>query len=151
MSTQGSEAIVTGVDKLIDLLKLAEQTDVSDAAKKLNYPIEIVQSWVDFLVEEKLVGIDYTLTKPHIYLIADKKAKNEKTVLVEDFKDYKKDFQDSVSKREKNVEKAEFEWKEHIVNRLSLMKQFFYSEAEKRKLNEPEKLWEEYKKRVSLT
>lgn len=151
MSEQSSELVVTGVDKLIDLLKKSEQIEVSDAAKKLNYPQETVQSWVDFLVEEKIVGVDYKFTKPVIYLAENKKTKNINVNSSDNFKNYKTEFESNVKRREKDDEKVAIEWKEHILNKLDLMKQFFFSEAEKKHLKEPDKLWEEYKRKIVKT
>ncbi|MFA6073724.1 MAG: hypothetical protein WC758_06415 [Candidatus Woesearchaeota archaeon] len=150
MSSQGSDIMFTGVDRLIDLLKKMGQIDVSEAAERLNYPPQTIQSWVDFLVEEKIIGVEYQLTKPYIYLIVDKTAKDQYISLKEDFKYYKKDFQNSVKSKSTNADKAEFEWKEHILRRLDLMKQFFFTEADKRKLKNPEKLWEKYRKKTTL-
>lgn len=151
MSTSSSELIVTGVDALIDLLKKTNRIEVDTAAKKLGYPTEAVQSWVDFLVEENLVGVDYKLTKPVIYLNTTKKAKDPYINLKQEFESYKKEFNANTNKKEKNKEKEAFEWKEHVLGKLDLLKQFFYSEAEKRGLKNPDKLWEEYKKRAVET
>lgn len=150
INTSNSEVVMTGVDALIDLLKKVNQIDVPEAAKKLRYPLETVQSWVDFLVEEKLVGIEYNLTTPHIYLIADQKSKKERIDLGREFGNYKQEFQNSLQKRNKSGNKSEFEWKNHISIKLEFMKQFFFSEAEKRELKDPAKLWEEYKQKTLI-
>ena len=146
ISGSSSEVVVTGVDSLIDLLKKTNQITVPDAAKKLRYPMDTVQSWVDFLVEEKIVGIEYNLTTPTIYLLSDRKSKKEEIDLGKEFGNYKQDFQSNV--RNKSGNKAEFEWKNHISVKLELMKPFFFAEAEKRNLKEPTKLWEEYKQKT---
>lgn len=151
MSSSGSELIVTGVDALIDLLKKEGQMDVASAAKRLKYSEETVQSWADFLVEENLIGIDYKLTKPVIYLITEKKNKDPYSELKEEFAKYKKDFDANLKKKELTSEKSAFEWKEHILGKLELLQSFFMSEAEKRGLKQPEKLWEEYKKKTIST
>ncbi|MGV8169406.1 MAG: hypothetical protein ACP5N3_05100 [Candidatus Nanoarchaeia archaeon] len=148
MDTQSSELVVTGVDRLVDLLKRSPKIEISEVAKKLGYPQETVQSWVDFLVEEKIVGIEYNFTRPTIYLIESKDEKETSINLSENFKEYKSTFQNKVKARENDSEKAEFEWKDHILNKLELMKQFFFTEAERRRLKDPEKLWEVYKKKV---
>jgi hypothetical protein len=103
---------------------------------------------VDFLVEEKIVGIGYNLTKPFIYLNTSRKTKNEEIDLGREFNNYKMDFQNNANRNDKTGHKAEFEWKEHIYAKLEFMKQFFFSEAEKRAIKNPEKIWEEYKKKV---
>jgi hypothetical protein len=149
-NASGSEVVVTGVDALIDLLKKIPQIDVPEAAKKLKYPIETVQSWVDFLVEEKIIGIEYNLTTPRIYLILDQKSKKVQIDLGKEFGNYKHDFQNNLQRKNKIGSKNEFEWKNHISVKLEFMKQFFFSEAEKRELKEPAKLWEEYKQKTII-
>jgi hypothetical protein len=147
MGVADSGQIETGVDKLIALLKTTGKLEISEISKRLSFPSDVVQNWVDFLVEEKIVGVEYNLTKPYVYLIV--KAKNEDTVNLDDnFKGYKDDFQESLKRKAVGQEKVEFEWKSHVVSRLDLMKQFFFSEAERRKLKDPERLWEEYRKKV---
>ena len=50
------DTITTGVDALLELLKSTEKIAMPDAAKKLNVPLDTLQSWVDFLVEERIIG-----------------------------------------------------------------------------------------------
>ena len=147
MGVADSGQIETGVDRLIALLKSAGQLEISEVSKRLNFPPDVVQNWVDFLVEEKIVGIEYRLTKPYIYLVVGPK-KEEEINLQDDLKGYKDDFQQNLKRKAVGVEKVEFEWKSHILSRLDLMKQFFFSEAERRKLKDPERLWDEYRKKV---
>jgi hypothetical protein len=142
-----SEVVVTGVDALIDLLKKINQIDVPDAAKKLKYPIETVQSWVDFLVEEKMIGIEYNLTTPRIFLLNQGNAKKDKQVdLGKEFGEIKQDISHA-----RKDSKAEFDWKNHISYKLETMKPFFITEAQKRELKDIGKLWEEYKQKTLTT
>jgi hypothetical protein len=142
-----SEVVVTGVDALIDLLKKTKQIDVPDAAKKLKYPIETVQSWVDFLVEEKMIGIEYNLTTPRIFLLEQGNSKSDKQVDIgKEFGGLKSEF----SQMRKDS-KAEFDWKNHISYKLETMKPFFIAESQKRELKDIGKLWEEYKQKTLTT
>ena len=67
--------IETGVDKLVKLVKEMGRISLSDAAKALGVSQTVVQEWVDFLEEEGILGIEYTLTKP--YLVERKLTKTE--------------------------------------------------------------------------
>ena len=63
--------IRTVADELFELVKKAKRISVEDAAKQLKVPITTVQTLVDFLVEEKVFGIEYKFTTPYIYLYRD--------------------------------------------------------------------------------
>ena len=141
----GEEIIQTDVDKLIDILKSEKKMELGLLAKKINVPEETVQQWVDFLVEEKIVSIEYDFTKPIVNML--EKPKEKKEYFKEDFLKYKESFQKKSAKKKGT---PEYIWKQHILENLELMKQFFFSEAEKRNLGNKKELWEEYKKKVSM-
>lgn len=137
----GEEVIQTEVDKLIDLLKTKKRIEIKDAAKELNIEEDIIQQWVDFLVEEKILTIEYEFTKPFISLIKNKiQDDNSENNLLK----YKKKFKNEA----KNKKNSEVMWKSHLEDNLENMKPFFYSEADKRNLENTDELWEEYKKKV---
>lgn len=138
------EIVKTDVDRLIDILKSEKKMELSLLAKKLNLSESTIQRWIDFLVEEKVIAIDYNLTKPVVSIIEKKKEKEDETS--KDIQKYKDQFKKQKSNKKEN---SEFLWKNHITENLELMKQFFFSEAEKRKLSNVNELWEEYKKKVS--
>ena len=62
------EVVRTGVDDLLELLEHSAKIPLADAAAKLNVDAGVIQAWVDFLVEEGIVGIEYKFTTPYIYL-----------------------------------------------------------------------------------
>lgn len=55
--------IETGVDKLVELVNREKKIELSKAAKELGVPEDVVQEWADFLEEEKLISIKYSLSK----------------------------------------------------------------------------------------
>jgi len=61
-----STNIKTGVDKLVELVSEQKKVSVDDAAKKLGVGKEVVQEWAEFLEEEGLVTIEYSLSKTWI-------------------------------------------------------------------------------------
>ena len=63
----GNEILKTSVDDLYELVESRKKISVDDAAKLLKLPVNIVQSLVDFLVEESIFGIEYKFTTPYIY------------------------------------------------------------------------------------
>ncbi|MFP4567384.1 MAG: hypothetical protein ACLFN8_00415 [Candidatus Woesearchaeota archaeon] len=139
----GDEVIQTEVDRLIDILKTKKKIDIKSAAKELNVDEEIVQQWVDFLVEEKIISMEYDFTKPIISLVNNTKLKEENPE--DNIKKYKKKFQGE--KQTKG--NSEVIWKNHVLDNLEFMKPFFYTEADKRNLENKDELWEQYKQKVS--
>lgn len=143
MAELGLKKVETGVDELIKFLQGRGMVDLKVAATKLGTTPEILQLWVDFLVEEEIVGVEYKFTKPYIYLL-------EKTPdrISKQLSNYKKRFEDSVKKKDMPENKTSFLWKSHLLAELEKKKEFFFQQVNLRNLEDPEKLWEEYKKRV---
>jgi hypothetical protein len=141
----GEEVIQTEVDKLIDLLKTKKKIEIKYAAQELKVPEDVIQQWVDFLVEEKVLAIEYEFTKPFISLIRDNANKNDSE---DDLQAYKKKFK---NQNKTNKQNSEIMWKTHIIENLEFMKPFFYSEADKRNFENTDELWKEYKNKVTHT
>ena len=68
MPSQSSPPLRTSADDLLELIRRRGKLSVDDAAKTLKLPVGSVQSIIDFLVEEKMVGIEYKFTTPYVYL-----------------------------------------------------------------------------------
>jgi len=143
------EIIRTGVDKLLDLLKGVDKIPLTEAAQKLKISPSLIQSWVDFLVEEEIVGIEYKFTKPIIYL---NKPPEEKEVRVREEEPgldaYKEDFKIRASQKNIPQEKISFLWKNHVIASLNRKKEFFIREAKKRNLANIDNLWNIYTEKL---
>jgi hypothetical protein len=142
--------IRTGVDELLDLLRKIDKITLSDAAKKLGLNSSLLQSWVDFLVEEEIIGIEYKFTKPIIYL--NKPAEEKKARIKEEaeigLESYKQDFKLRASEKSIPVEKISFLWRDHAKEALSRRKEFFFREAKKRNLANVDNLWRIYNEKI---
>jgi len=138
----GEEIIQTDVDRLIDILKIKKKMDLSKLSKELNIPEKIIQKWVEFLVEEKIISIEYTFTSPILTIIEDEKKKE---MTKQEFSQYKQKFIKDAKYKKEGAEQA---WKQHVLESLGSMKPFFYSEVEKRGLKKSDELWHEYKRKV---
>lgn len=141
-----NEIITTSVDALIALLKTVKNIKIEQAAAELKLPITVIQSWVDFLVEENIIGIEYKFTTPYIYLNKEKieqdAIRNEEKTTMQMMKE---DFQEKAE--QKNIPKIETVdlWKNHLLEKVERKKQFFFQEARKRGFFNTEELWKEYK------
>lgn len=145
------ETIETDVDRLLHLLEKKGQMSLSDAAKALNIPLKTVQAWVDFLVEEKVIGVEYKFTSPHIFL-----NKGENTLTKrkkEEFNLNLKYFHDNFVRRarENKIPESKIHtlWENHLVNKLELVKSFFYEEARRRNVPDIDTYWKRFVEEVS--
>lgn len=141
MEYADTQVITTGVDRLIDFLRGKGQVEMSQVAKRLQIPMDTLQNWSDFLVEEKLVGLEYKFTTPYIYLI----TKNDSKSKQKSFAELKAAFKSTTKDSRINESKSDFLWQNQVSNVLENKKDFFLKEVEKRKLQNPEMLWEHYK------
>jgi hypothetical protein len=145
------EVVRTGVDELLDLLAHNAKIPLTEVATKLKVDAGVVQAWVDFLVEEGIVGIEYRFTTPYIYLNKVMDKKQEDVAVKEDsynIQYFKKQFWDKA--RANNIPEKQIDmlWKNHVIQALELQKKYFFFESQRRKLNNIEQLWHEYKELI---
>ncbi|MFH1770380.1 MAG: hypothetical protein ABH828_02370 [archaeon] len=143
------ETITTSVDTLIDLLNQVDKIELEKAAKKLGLSISVVQSWVDFLVEENIIGLEYKFTTPYIYL--NKPKKKEEAIVETDNQTidvFKTDFQKKAFDKKIPEEQAHDLWKNHLLQKMEKKKEFFFREANRKGFFNPQDLWLEYKERL---
>ena len=141
------EVVRTGVDELLDLLAHNIKMPLTEVATKLKVDVGVVQAWVDFLVEESIVGIEYKFTTPYIYLnkVVEQKT-DEDSTKEESFnvQYFKKQFWDKAKSNNIPMDQMEMLWKNHITQALDLEKKYFFFEAQRRKLPNVEQFWAEY-------
>jgi len=142
----GDEFIKTGVDDLITYLEGKEKVPLLDAAATLGVKVETVQSWVDFLVEEGILGIEYKFTKPFIYLNRSNKEK-AKIIGEEEltWETYHHAFLEKAREKKIPDVKGAALWKNHVLVSLEAKKPFFYDEGRKRQLTTIDAAWSDYK------
>ncbi|NJL43891.1 MAG: hypothetical protein HC945_01015 [Nitrosarchaeum sp.] len=145
----GEDTIETGVDKLLALFHGNERISVTAAAKRLNLTEEVVQSWVDFLVEERILGTEFKFSKQYIYLnqpveIQPKIIQQEK-ISLDSFHD---DFVKRAKEKKLPESKIEQFWQDHLRRELQALKDFFFTEAKRKKIQDIEGLWNTYIKEV---
>lgn len=147
----GEGLVTTGVDELLSYLKGKDKVAMQDAAVFLNVPLDTIQAWVDFLVEEKILGIEYKFTKPFIYLNHEEKLKHkvfEHTSVP--LSQIKEEF--AMHARSKQIPNTKIPdlWRTHVADALASKKAYFMEQAAKRHADNPEKLWEEYQQDLLL-
>ncbi len=137
----------TVADELLDLVKKSEKISVEEAAKKLKMPIATAQALVDFLVEERIFGIEYKFTTPYIYLYKEgiKQAKGkEKSFTTELIT--KEQFYEKAKQRNVPYEHIEGLWRKYLQQNLTVLREEFLRKSREKKIPEEkiEELWKRY-------
>ena len=145
------ERVKTGVDALIVFLEQRDKVSIKEAAEAIKTPESTVQLWVDFLVEERIIGVEYKFTKPYIFL--NKKTRDDDLTNSED-KDislltFKEAFFEKAKKDKIPEEKVSQLWKHHLLEAIDKEKDFFVREALNRDLQQTKHLFAKYKQKIS--
>lgn len=141
------ETITTGVDSLLDILRKNEKISLQDAASELHLPTDTLQSWVDFLVEERIIGIEYKFTKPYIYLNKEETKTQTKSSKGPTLQELKDEYASRAKRKKIPQEKIASLWESHIHQELSYLEPFFTEQAQRRGVQdtrELRRLWQDY-------
>jgi len=144
-----NDVLKTSADDLYELVKSRKKISVEEAAKLIMVPINTVHALVDFLVEEKIFGIEYKFTMPYVYVIQERPNGISS-------------FQSSFTKNKSMITKEEFFekaknlnmpfdriyelWNKYIKENSDALKQEFYMKAESRGVSREniDMLWKKY-------
>ena len=142
--------IQTGVDALISFLEEKDKVTIKEISEKLKIPQTTIQLWVDFLVEEEILGVEYKFTTPHIFL--NKKTQKFKLShqLDEEIKlsDFRKEFFQKAKEDKIPPEEILTLWENHLLNAIEKEKDFFKKEAFNRNIQHINQLFERYKQKT---
>ncbi len=144
----GEGGIETGVDRLVQFLEGKGKQSLKDVSSAIKVPESTLQLWIEFLVEEQVIGIEYKFTKPYIFL----NTATTTSTLVEDTPDskislkiFKSEFFENAKNKMIPDSKIPLLWGKHLETALKKQSEYFIREAAKRQLPTPEKLFEKYK------
>lgn len=147
MPSSNDNVLRTAADELLELVKKSKKISVEEAAKKLKMPLASVQALVDFLVEEKIFGIEYKFTTPYVYLYregakeATRKEKSFTQGLIT-----KEQFYEKAKQRKVPYEQIEGLWRRYLQQNLTHIREDFLRKAREKKAPEGkiEELWKKY-------
>lgn len=108
--------ITTAVDDLIHLVKESGKISLMEAAKQLDVPQKTVETWVDFLVEEERLSIEYKFTTPYIFLNKDFVDEEEELSIS------KEDFESEIKREEIAVDEGEGKFHEYVTKIINQFK-----------------------------
>jgi hypothetical protein len=116
----------------------------------LNVPPQTLQAWVDFLVEEKILGIEYKFTKPFIYLNREDKPKKNQIIehTTESLEQVKEAYFQRARTKQIPEQKIDELWRLHVLEALQGKKAYFFEQASRRSMANPQQLWEEYQRNL---
>lgn len=139
--------IRTAADELFDLVKRSRKISVEEAAKHLKMPLATIQALVDFLVEEKVFGIEYKFTTPFIYLYKEgiKEAKRKDQSFTRELVSKEK-FYERAKTKNIRYERIEGLWRKYLNQNLVYIREEFLKKAKEKKISEDkvEELWKRY-------
>lgn len=137
----------TVADELLELVKKTGRISVEEAAKGLKVPAATIQSLVDFLVEERVFGIEYKFTTPYIYLYKDgiKEAKGREKSFTKELVT-KEQFYEKARGKNVPYEHIEGLWRKYLKQNLASLREEFLRKARDKKIPEHkiEELWKKY-------
>src|SRR3989338_1515674 len=142
--------LTTSADELYHLVVSRKKISVEDASKILKLPMNVVQSLVDFLVEEKIFGIEYKFTTPYVYISQEKGKKVHPQISLsppqEEKPITKEEFCQKASKWNIPTGKIDQLWKKYACENIGYIKEVFYKKAESKNIqNEKiDILWQKY-------
>ena len=137
----------TIADELLELVKKYKKISVEDAAKKLRIPVPTIQALVDFLVEERIFGIEYKFTTPYIYLYKEgiKEAKGKDRGFADELIT-KEQFYEKAKEKSLPHEHIEGLWRKYLQQNLAKIREEFLKKANEKKVPKEriEDLWKKY-------
>jgi len=136
----------TSADDLYELVRSRKKISVEDVAKILRIPNNIVQALVDFLVEEKIFGIEYKFTTPYVYISQEKKGKIDLSEKLEKKLVTKEEFFQKAGKWNISAEKINELWKKYVKENFDSIKKDFYMKANLKNIpgEKIDILWDKY-------
>ncbi|MFH0867749.1 MAG: hypothetical protein V1831_00385 [Candidatus Woesearchaeota archaeon] len=135
----------TSADDLYELVKLRKKISIEDIAKLLKIPDKTAQALVDFLVEEKVFGMEYKFTTPYVYLNKEGKRAGLEVAPVKKLVT-KDDFFQKAKRWNMPYERVNSLWMKYIQENLNLIREDFYKKANARNIPQEkiEGLWKRY-------
>ncbi|MFT4310560.1 MAG: hypothetical protein ACMXYC_02920 [Candidatus Woesearchaeota archaeon] len=140
--------VETGVDDLLRLVKEKKKLSVAEAAKHLKMHEKVVQSWIDFLIEEGVLGIEYKFITPYVYM--NEHSPNKLLLQNKDTLQLKDEFFEKAKKRNLSADKTAVLWKQYVQENMDTIHEEFVKKARERNISNDrlQQLWGIYKEQL---
>jgi hypothetical protein len=143
-----TEKVETGVDRLIHTVEKSGKLTIAEIAKKIEVPETTVQLWVDFLVEEKILAIEYKFTTPYVFMNKKKEVSSQEVEDLPGIVYFKQRFYAGARKKKLPEEKIAQLWYEHLSQAIDKQQEYFAREAKKRGILSTNNIFMKYKKNL---
>ncbi|MFW6230599.1 MAG: hypothetical protein ACOC32_01090, partial [Nanoarchaeota archaeon] len=110
--------IETGVDDLLRLVETSGKVSVPEIAKKLEVEQKTVETWVDFLVEEEKLSVEYKFTTPYVFLNKEKKEEKEDDLSISE-----EDFESEIQQEESAIDSTTMEYNDFVARLNKMFKE----------------------------
>jgi hypothetical protein len=139
----GESFLKTDVDGFLELVRMNKKLSVQDAAHQMKVSQKTIQAWVDFLVEENILGIEYKFTMPYVYLIQGSAERLEMPTLGFETKE---EFYRKGRTRGLSDNQIKFLWLKYVNANKGTMQKVFFEKAKDKGLDQikAEELWQKY-------
>ncbi|MEK6868075.1 MAG: hypothetical protein AABX98_04595 [Nanoarchaeota archaeon] len=137
------EELRTDVDTFLELVKKYKKVSLLDAAKEMQVPIQTIQLWSDFLVEEGIVGIEYKFTTPYVFIQEEKTGKGGFGFIGFDTKEV---FYEKARKKGIKDQQIRMLWLKYLTANEDSMKKVFEDKCRERGIpgHKVFELWKKY-------
>ena len=127
-----------------NLSEIELQAVIDNAAKALKVPLPVIQKWVDFLIEEEILGVEYKFVTPYLYFNKDPDQTNIKKVAND--VENKVDFFKKARERGLPLNRVNTLWQKYLSSNSEEMKEEFIGKAIEKGLSKPQidELWKKY-------
>ena len=137
------EELRTDVDAFLELVKKYKKVSLLDVAKEMQVPVQTIQLWTDFLVEEGIVGIEYKFTTPYVFIQEEKAGKSGFGFMGFDTKEV---FYEKARKKGIKEQQIRMLWLKYLTADEDSMKKVFEDKCRERSIpaNKVVELWKKY-------
>ena len=147
MLSQDDSILRTVADELVELVRKYKKISVEQAAKKLKIPLVTAQALVEFLVEERIFGVEYKFTTQYIYLYKEgvNKTRGKEKSFTEELIT-KEQFYEKAKTRHVPYEYIEGLWRKYLQQNLAHIREEFLKKAKEKEINDnkTQNLWKKY-------
>ncbi|MFW6449582.1 MAG: hypothetical protein ACOCZ6_00890 [Nanoarchaeota archaeon] len=135
------DILKTDVDEFIEFVKDKGKISIEEASKSLGVSKRIIEDWSDFLVEEKILGIEYKFTTPYVYINTGDSGSSE----LSEF-ETKESFYEKAKAKKIPEYQIKVAWLKYLDKNENKIKSVFKKKAKERGLSDKkiEELWKKY-------
>lgn len=141
------DTLRTDVDEFIELVREKGKISIEQASKELGIGQKTIESWADFLVEERILGMEYKFTTPYVFL----NSSGQSDDVTEDF-ETKESFYEKAKAKKIPEHQIKVAWLKYLDKNQEKIKSAFKKKAKNKGLSDKkiEELWQKYYRNLKV-